>query len=211
MSSVFVITVSGVSGAGKSSIVQAVADRLGAASCFYFDDYGEAMQQPEDGLKWIANGSDLTEFVLPEFGRDVEQLLRGETVTTPAGRCVDPAPFLVIEEPFGRGRTDMAGLIDFSVCIDVPLEVALARRLLDVVQRWEGEPQQRLRWIGAYLNTYLFEGMRQVYAAINEGVKRQSDLVIDGLQPVGQSADQIVAAILARPSLLSSKQSTCES
>jgi uridine kinase len=46
-----VIAVCGVSGAGKSSIVRAIAGLLGDASCFYFDDYGEAMQQPADGLR----------------------------------------------------------------------------------------------------------------------------------------------------------------
>lgn len=195
----FVITVSGPSGAGKSATVRAVAEQLGAASCFYFDDYGEAMQQPEDGLAWIAEGADLTAFILPQFGQDIARLRQGETVLTPTGRRVEPAPFLVIEEPFGRGRTDMKGLVDFSVCIDVPMEVALARRLLDTVEKWSGTAEARLQWMGNYLRTYLFEGMREVYVAINERVKEQCDLVLDGTHPVEQNAQSVVAAIHAKP------------
>ncbi|MCW3053215.1 MAG: hypothetical protein JWN14_2385 [Chthonomonadales bacterium] len=194
----FVITVSGVSGSGKSSTVRAVAQQLGDASCFYFDDYGEAMQQPDDGLRWIAEGADLTAFSLPQFGEDVRRLRQGEVVVSPTGRRVEPASFLVIEEPFGAGRNDMADLVDFSVCIDTPMEVALARRLLDSVERWEGAPEQRLQWIGNYLNTYLFEGMREVYIAINERVKERAQLTINGLLPVEENARLIAEAVRQR-------------
>lgn len=191
----YVITVSGVSGAGKSSTVRTIAERLGNASCFYFDDYGEAMQQPDDGLAWIADGTDLAEFVLPGFARDLQTLREGQAVTTPTRRRVEPAPFLVVEEPFGRGRTDMANLVDFGVCIDLPMEVALARRLLDVVERWNGEAEERLQWMNGYLRSYLFEGMREVYIAINERVKQSSDLVLDGTLPVEHNAEKVMAAI----------------
>ncbi|MCW3095225.1 MAG: hypothetical protein JWL77_843 [Chthonomonadaceae bacterium] len=195
---VFVITVSGVSGAGKSSTVRAIAEQFGDASCFYFDDYGEAMQQPEDGLRWIAEGADLTAFTLPQFGEDVRRLRRGEVVVTPTGRRVDPASFLVIEEPFGAGRNDMADLVDFSVFIDTPMEVALARRLLESVERWEGSPEQRMQWIGNYLNSYLFEGMREVYIAINARVQERSQLMVNGLKPVEENARQVVEAVIRR-------------
>ena len=153
------------------------------------------MQQPDDGLHWIAEGADLTAFELPRFGEDVRKLREGEAVITPTGRRVEPASYLVIEEPFGSGRKDMAGLVDFGVCIDTPMEVALARRLLDVVERWEGPPEQRLKWIGSYLNTYLFEGMREVYTAINGRVKERSQLILDGLSPVEQNAQRVVEAV----------------
>jgi len=194
----FVITVSGVSGSGKSSTVRAVAEQLGDASCFYFDDYGESMQQPDDGLHWIAEGADLTAFVLPQFGADVRRLRQGEIVVTPTGRRVEPASFLVIEEPFGAGRKDMADLVDFSVCIDTPMEIALARRLLEAVERWDGSSEQRMQWIGNYLNTYLFEGMREVYIAINERVKERSQLVVNGLLPLEENARSVVEAVRRR-------------
>lgn len=196
----FVITVSGASGAGKSSTVRAVADLLGTASCFHFDDYGEAMQQPEDGLAWIAAGADLTAFVLPEVGRDIGRLRQGETVVSPTGRRVEHAQFLVVEEPFGRGRTDMRGLVDLSVCIDLPMEVALARRLLEVLGKWSGTAEERLQWMEGYLKSYLFEGMREVYIAINERVKQDCDLILDGTQSVGDNAQRVVEAVRSRQS-----------
>jgi len=197
-SSTFVITLSGPSGSGKSSTVRAVAEQLGKASCFYFDDYGERMCQPDDGIEWIAAGADLTAFVLPEFGRDIDRLRNGETVVSPTGRVVEPAPFLIVEEPFGSGRKDMKGLIDLVVCIDVPMEIALARRLLEVLEKWSGTSEERLEWMKGYLNSYLFEGMRDVYIAINERVKEHCDLIIDGTQSVEHNARVVVEAIRAR-------------
>lgn len=194
----FVITISGVSGSGKSSTVREVAKLLGDGSCFHFDEYGEAMQQPEDGPQWIAQGADLTAFVLPQFGHDVQKLRDGEVILTPTGRRVEPASFLVIEEPFGDGRTDMTGLVDFRVCIDLPMEIALARRVLDAVERWSGGAEQRLKWIEGYLKTYLYEGMREVYIAINERVKESCDLVLDGALPVEENAQAVVAAALEK-------------
>ena len=194
----FVITVSGVSGAGKSSTVRAVAELLGNASCFYFDDYGEAMQQPDDGLAWIAAGADVAEFVLPEFARDLQALRDGQAVTTPKGRRVEPAPFLVVEEPFGNGRKDMTSLVDFVVCIELAMEVALARRLLEAMEKWGGEANERLEWTVGYLRSYLFEGMREVYISINEQVKQNSDLVLDGTETVERNAKLVVAALEAK-------------
>lgn len=195
MKDVFTITVSGVSGSGKSATVLAIANLLGDASCFYFDDYGEQMQQPEDGLKWIESGANLAEFVLPQFGADVRKLSQGETVISPTGRTVEPAKFIVIEEPFGRGRADISGLVDFSVCIETPMEIALARRILDVAEKWEGEPEQRMLWLAGYLKSYLFEGMRDVYSAINERVKESCDLILDGTQKVENNAMRVVERV----------------
>jgi len=48
--------------------VKAVAELLGTSACMYFDDYGERMVQPPDGMEWIAAGGDLAAFELPEFG-----------------------------------------------------------------------------------------------------------------------------------------------
>jgi hypothetical protein len=41
-----------------------------------------------------------------------------------------PSEFIVIEEPMGRERAEMASLIDFVAVIETPLEIALTRRLL---------------------------------------------------------------------------------
>ena len=153
-----VITVSGPSGSGKSSLVRALAEAIGDSSCLYSDEYGEGMHQPPDGAAWIREGADLSEFRLPAFGADVTRLKQGEPIVTPAERTVMPAKVLIIEDPFGRGCEDMKDLVDLSVCIDVPMEIALARRLLESFEKWGGTPEERVSWATNYLKSYLMRG-----------------------------------------------------
>lgn len=195
MSSTVVITVSGPSGAGKSTLVRAIADAIGNASTLHFDDYGEAMEQPPDGAAWILAGADLSDFRLPAFGADVARIKDGNSIETPAGRTVVPAQYIIVEDPFGRGRCDMKDLVDLSVCIDIPMEIALARRLLESFEKWGGSPELRVDWAKNYLNSYLFESMRDVYIAINEGVKSQCDLVLDGCLSVEQNVARVLRRI----------------
>jgi len=60
------------------------------------------------------------------------------------------------------------------------------------------QPDDGLQRIGTYLNTYLFQGMREVYIAINEGVKAKSDLVLDGTLPVAANARRVIEAVRER-------------
>ncbi len=129
-----------------------------------------------------------------QFTNDVPQRAapKGMPIITPVGRTVVPAQHLIIEDPFGRGRDDMKDLVDLSVCIDIPMEIALARRLLESFDQWSGTPDERIGWAKNYLNSYLFESMRDVYIAINEGVKSQCDLVLDGCVPVNQNVERVL-------------------
>ena len=60
------------------------------------------------------------------------------------------------------------------------------------------QPDDGLQWIGTYLNTYLFQGMREVYIAIHEAVKAKSDLVLDATLPVEDNAHRVIEAVRER-------------
>lgn len=96
-----------------------------------------------------------------------------------------PKRFIVLEEPFGRERTAMKGIIDFVVAIDVPLEIALARRLLRTAE-WPGfldHPRELAEAMHSYVQSYLHIG-RELYIAINEQARKGCDLILDGMQPI---------------------------
>ena len=59
---VTVVSVSGPSGSGKSSLVHALVQHLPNASSLHFDDYKETMRPPKDLALWVKEG-DPTEFV----------------------------------------------------------------------------------------------------------------------------------------------------
>jgi uridine kinase len=87
-----------------------------------------------------------------EFSHDIEQLVMGNSIKIPnKDKLISPTKFVIVEEPFGRGRQGMDKLVDFVVCLDTPLEIALARRLLEWTKLENDKSDQTLLKINGYL------------------------------------------------------------
>jgi uridine kinase len=186
-----VIAIAGASGSGKTTLVQHVAALLGNVTQVYFDDYEALSTYPADLAQWLTDGADPDQWQTPRLADDVRALKMGVAVTHPDGTTVmRPTPYIVMEEPFGRERQEMMPLIDFVVVIDVPLEIALARRIrrsfsLDLEQ-WSAE--QVLKHVDRYLADYIAIGT-PFYGLVNSRALATCDLAVDGRQPVEQLAD----------------------
>jgi uridine kinase len=194
-----VVAIAGPSGAGKSTLVQAVAALLDGATTVLFDDYSVSSTYPVDPIAWLHAGADPREWQTPQFAADLA-VLRSNTRVLRAGSAtvLNPTPFIVIEEPFGRERPEMAALIDVVVVIDIPLEIALARRLRrhfarDIQHQTAAEVlADNDEYLAFYLN-----GGRDVYQEINSQVLAGCDLRVDGERPIDLVAAEIVQAIRA--------------
>lgn len=197
---VVVIVVAGPSGGGKTTLVQHLAALLGNATPVYFDDYAAVSTYPVDLRRWVAAGADANQWQTPRLAADVQALRAGSPVVHPDGTTVlQPTRYIVMEEPFGRERHEMAPLIDFVAVIDIPLEIALARRIRRSFSRglehWSAE--QVLKHVDRYLEDYLAFGST-LYGAVNSRALASCDLVVDGRQPIGQLAEQIATAVRSR-------------
>lgn len=190
----FVIAIAGAAGSGKTELVNAVTSLLDNAVSFYFDDYESTHQIPEDIRLWLAGGVDPHQWRSPRLLADLRLLSHGTAVVPPdSNRTVEPASVIVMEEPFGRTREHMEELVDFVACIDLPLEHALARsvlRKLDGVSQ-EQTSEECLEELRGQLQWYLESG-RDVYYGVNEHVKKECQLVLDGRRPVAELAQEIV-------------------
>lgn len=158
----------------------------------------------------------MDEWKTPHFSRDLAALRRGESVVSPQdGAPVHPSEYIVIEEPMGRARAEMAPHVDFVAIIDTPLEIALARRFFrgadqvrsqfdpESVEKASKEEvaegaRQIISSLSEYLHNYLDDGFREVYTAVQEQAKATCDLVLDGCLPADELAKQLVAAVKAR-------------
>ena len=91
----------------------------------------------------------------------------------------------------------MGNLIDFVACLDVPLEVALARRVLQALDALEDGARLReeLRRTAA---SYLPATSREVYRAANAAPTARCDLVLDGLCDPQDLAAEVVSAVRSR-------------
>ena len=181
------VAVSGIAGAGKTSVIKRAIDLLGNAAALYFDDYRDVSTYPPDLREWGARGADVDEWKTPQLARDL-YALREEANTA----------VIIVEEPFGKMRREMAGLIDLAMHLDVPADVLLVRRLL----RRLGEERhqfgdQLLDQLHRDLHEYLAVG-RQLGALGAMQVRDAADVVLDGTKSVEEIAETLVGEVRRR-------------
>jgi uridine kinase len=180
-------------------LIERMADRLGNAARLHFDHYVMLGNDIGDIAAWLEAGVDPNAVETPQFAADLERLRRRQSVQLPQDHgSVEPADFVILEEPFGRSRDVMAPMIDLAVHIAIPHDVAMARRLLRTVglRPQMGDPGL-IDELEEQLRAFLAGG-RDIYLALDIQAQAGADLVLDGLRPVEALADDLMAAIAAR-------------
>lgn len=170
----FVVAVSGPTGGGKTALVQGLVAQLGDACAIHMDHYERMTREPVEAVaRWAERGADFDELPVPGLA---EHLRR--TKEEAASR------YIVFETQFGRAHRETAPLIDLLLWIDVPLEVALARKVKGLCAEAlrdgrEQAARERLAWLEGYLGGYL--GLvRRLLLVQAERVRPLADLVLDG-------------------------------
>jgi uridine kinase len=193
----FVIGISGLRGAGKTTLVDEVARRLGAAKLL-FDDYAylPPSSPPDDLAEWIAEGADLRTWAVPALTEDLLALKAGRTLRNrKTGVSIDPSAVIVVEEPFGRLRESLRDMIDFAVLIDTPHDIALARSLLRELVSEGAEVDankfrlMHIKWLKGYLRAH------ETLCLLQEKLKAHADLILDGARPSEQLVRQLMVAV----------------
>lgn len=183
------IAISGPAGAGKTTLVQAVAAVLGDATTLFYDDYSAIASWHPDVLQWIAEGCVPDAWVqIPQMAADLQQLRAGHSIQHPVtGEQINAARYIVIEEPWGRDRAAVAEYIDFVAHINIPLDISLCRRLLRDKEKYD---------VLGFVTAYEKYGLHEFYQR-QLRVAETADLVLDGRRPQEQITDKIVASIKA--------------
>jgi uridine kinase len=193
-----VVAVTGTPGGGKSTLARNLVAGLGDAVALHFDRYeGQPDNSgPRDLQAWLRAEAHPDAWQRPRFVADLAQLRRGEAIADPRdGTPKAPAAWIVVDEPFGRVWSPIRGLIDLVVCIDLPLEIALARRVLRTVEAIpDAEALRRdlRQGLTAYLN-----GGRESYARVLALVRMEAEIVLDGTERPEALASEALAAIRA--------------
>lgn len=199
-----VIGIGGQVGAGKSSLAAAMAAYIEDLCIFDIDQYEWAglgrfplyeESEPETAIAaWIARGGDPREYrFIPRLRDDLTKLRSGGSVTIPGQngdeRTFGPAEVILFESHFGRDEPGAEDLIDIQVHIDLPLDVSLARKLMQV-HHW---PRFDLP---TYINSYVAADRLVLERMKQTGSK--ADIVVNGIEPVSQIAKQVVTKLSRR-------------
>jgi uridine kinase len=193
----FTIVISGISGSGKTSLVREVTALLEQSVAFHFDDYASVSNYPTDIKEWVATGAEASKWETLRMTEDLQQLRQGKAITLPNNQgLVQPAKYIVVEEPFGRGRAEISQHIDFVAYIDVPMEIAFCRKLKrDLNTLFKNNCDESLKYVNDILEGYLEGGLREVYQASHEIARSSCDLILDGTKPTSELAEIVVNAV----------------
>ncbi|MEM0986793.1 MAG: uridine kinase [Pseudomonadota bacterium] len=206
----FVIALSGGSGSGKSTVVDALVERIGAdrAAVISEDGYYWPLSHYDGVVDAIDYDDPAAKEVLRLY-RDIEHLKRGEAIDMPVydykahdrstAVCrVEPAPVILLEGIHALSMPQLMPLIDFRIYVDTPDDLRLARRLRrDVLERGRDVDDVLAQYLGT---------VRPAHYRFTFPAKFQADLVIadEGLPAYGDvkpseaALERMLAPILER-------------
>jgi uridine kinase len=199
----YIIAVAAPIGGGKTTLVQSVAGALADAATLHFDSYEKATGRPaRELLDWIREGADFDRFVEPELVAALGALRGGEAVVDPrSGLTISPRKYIVFEMPLGREAARVAPLIDLVLWVDIPADVALARKVREFVdaflRRDERTHKESLAWLAQFLDNYLLV-VGELLAIQRRRVRAGADAILDGAEPFDRLIEAAVSEIRRR-------------
>lgn len=156
-----IIAIGAVTAGGKTTVVNAIKERLPRTASLHFDDYsfeGEV----EDFSKWVSDGADVHVWDLSPLKADIERIIRSGEYD-----------YLLLDYPFAYQHQMIKDYLNCCIFIDTPLDIAMARRVLRDMKEATTEE------ICNEMETYL-KYARVAYVYMSENTTSDYDYVIDG-------------------------------
>ena len=200
LSDILLIGISSPSGGGKTTVTRKVQELLPDSVGIFFDDYDLDTIRPGGFRQWLEEGANYNDWKTPRLTNDLGKLKSGKAIVSSVdGLTLKPRKYIIFDGPLGRAHAETAGLIDFMVFIDTPLDVAMTRRMMRDLPSLSGEnsssPADYLR---GQLSAYLDYG-RQACLEMEKQIKPTCDLILDGCLPADELAKAIVGIIKSGP------------
>jgi uridine kinase len=191
-----VIAVASGVGGGKSTLARALARALGERDVLVFDHFEQITPRPPTEIRqWMLSGADPDELSVSGLAQALHALKAGHAVCDPMTHADLLAErHVIFEAPFGRWHTGSGVHIDLLVWIDTPLDIALARKLRQLLGSFEAPADTLKAWLSDYLTNYL-DLVESLLRLQLERVRPNADIVVDGLQTPEDMARSIVKAM----------------
>lgn len=169
----FIFSVNSISGGGKTTITRELQKQLSNSKALYFDDRNyDSDSGINDIVEWIEAGADFNLWDLTRLVDDIEKLKQ------------ENLDFIIMDYPCGYKQKQIAPYLNYSIFIDTPFDIAMARRIIRDYNR------DTVESIFDDMNFYLKRG-REAYLYGLEDVRKKADFLVDGSLPL----DKIIECI----------------
>lgn len=195
-----VVGIAGGSGSGKTTIIQAIQENLGAAQVAIIsqDDYYLPIEKQARDPRGEVN------FDLPDsidsakLLRDVKTIIGGEPISisrytfnnpeeAPRTFQIEARPILIVEGLFVFHYPELAKLLDMKIFIETSEDLRLQRRIeRDAKER--GYPEQVVRYQWEHHVQPAYENYLLPY-------RTEADLLIDNEQPLAEAIAPIMSKL----------------
>ncbi len=170
-----IIGLSGISGAGKTTLTRSLSEYLNATEVVW-DDFDAISQAPDDYVDWYYRGENYSEFKYPSLEAILRDLKSKKSPCHPVFQTPLPLTKIVIfDAPLGYLHQQTGQYIDICIHIEVPLDVSLGRRLLRDFQSPDKTKEDLLKEVTFYLSS-----SRPLF--FDTALKATADFIIDGIQ-----------------------------
>ncbi|MCM1308890.1 MAG: hypothetical protein NC223_09865 [Butyrivibrio sp.] len=172
-----IIAIGAVTAGGKTTVVNAIKERLPRTASLHFDDYsfeGEV----EDIPKWVSEGADANVWDLSPLKADIERII-----------CSGEYDYLLLDYPFAYRHQMIKDYLNCCIFIDTPLDIAMARRILrDMKEATADEIRNEM-------DTYL-KHTRAAYVQMSEESTSDYDYVINGAKELENIINEAMGIVL---------------
>jgi adenylate kinase family enzyme len=185
-----VIAISGLPGAGKTTLCRALAGRMPIEKIFHYDDYEAITRLPPAEIEaWMSRGADPNEIKLDRLVADLSA----------AKSRAGPGRYIILDTPLGRAHRETARLIDHAIWIALPASLALARQIRSqadaALQSKDAATAQKFTvWLSGFLGSYE-AFIHDAYGLQMDRVRELADSEIDGRLPLGELVSTVVARL----------------
>lgn len=185
--SVPVVAISGHPGSGKTTLTRRLAAHFGVPALYYDEHETITSRPPAEVREWIARGSNYDEIDLSGLLAAIDKAGEGKP------------PFILLDTLLGRAHKATSKSIALSLWLDVPADVALARKLRQAGTRVGDDLRQAREfasWIASYTQHYE-EFIAGSYALQAERVRPRANVKLTQWRDVDALQAEAVAAIEA--------------
>ena len=173
-----IIAIGAVTAGGKTTVVNAIKEKLPRTASLHFDDYsfeGEV----DDFTKCVSSKEEYyNAWDLTPLKSDVEKIANSGEYD-----------YLLLDYPFAYQNNMIKEYLNCCIFIDTPLDIAMARRIIRDMKTASADD------IRNEMNTYL-NCARKCYVQMLTDIMSTSDYVIDGAKELESITNEAIGIIM---------------